>query len=37
MSWYVLYKERTVNALRLDDRDSALSTPLLPSPMAATM
>jgi hypothetical protein len=26
MSWYVLYKERTVNALRLDDRDSALST-----------
>ncbi len=27
MSWYVLYKERAVNALqRLDDRDSALST-----------
>jgi hypothetical protein len=27
MSWYVLYKERTANALqRSDDRDSALST-----------
>src|SRR5258708_16063703 len=26
MSWYVLYKERAVNALqRLDDRDSAIS------------
>ena len=27
MSWYVLYRERAVNALqRLDDRGSALST-----------